>query len=86
MSKAVIQMSIEGTGAPTQPSLRLTRRQRFALELIVRMAPMPSDLLGACLHEYRRDNGARATRLSRAATSATARARTWDRLCATSIS
>lgn len=47
------QLSIEGTGIPTPPETRLTKRQRFALELIGQLGYMTSEELGASLHEYR---------------------------------
>lgn len=45
-------------GPATPPELKLTRRQRFALELIAQR-PMSSVDLGAALHEYRQQNGGR---------------------------
>lgn len=40
-------------GVPTDPAIRLTQRQRYALEHIGAHAPVPSDELGALLHELR---------------------------------
>jgi len=48
------QLALVGT--PTPPDLRLTKRQRFALELIARL-PLSSESLGAALHERRRAEG-----------------------------
>lgn len=42
---------------PTPPDLRLTHRQRIALEYIGHHAPVSSDELGAFLHEDRRARG-----------------------------
>lgn len=39
-------------GPATPPDLKLTKRQRFAFELISRK-PLSSEDLGAALHEYR---------------------------------
>lgn len=40
-------------GVPVDPTVKLTARQRFALELIARLQPVPSDELGAYLCERR---------------------------------
>ena len=50
------QLSFAETGAATPPELKLTRRQRFALELITH-TPLSSENLGAALHEYRMKEG-----------------------------
>lgn len=47
------QLSLDGTGTPTPPEVRLTARQRFALEIVAEREPVPSELLGAYLHELR---------------------------------
>jgi hypothetical protein len=52
------QLSLVGPATP--PNLRLTRRQRFALEFIARR-PVSSDELGAALHEYRGTHAAQRT-------------------------
>lgn len=39
-------------GPATPPDLKLTKRQRFAFELLARV-PLSSEGLGAALHEYR---------------------------------
>ncbi len=39
-------------GPATPPDLRLTKRQRFALEFVARR-PVSSEELGAALHEFR---------------------------------
>lgn len=44
------QLTLAGTPEPT---LKLTDRQRFALELIRELGPVPSDELGAHMHERR---------------------------------
>jgi len=46
------QLALAETGVATPPELRLTRRQRFALEFIAQKACSSEDL-GAALHEYR---------------------------------
>ena len=48
-------------GLATPPDLKLTKRQRFALELIARK-PLSSEELGAALHEYRMQDGGRGHR------------------------
>lgn len=45
------QLSLVGPATP--PELKLSKRQRFALEFIARR-PVSSEELGAALHEYRR--------------------------------
>lgn len=40
-------------GATEDPSVKVTERQRFALELIGELGPIPSDELGAHMHERR---------------------------------
>lgn len=47
------QMALDGTGVPTPPDVKLTKRQRFALELIGRLGYVSSEQLGSALHEYR---------------------------------
>ncbi len=44
------QLALVGTA--TEPDLKLTKRQRFALEFIAQR-PVSSEELGAALHEYR---------------------------------
>lgn len=48
-------------GPATPPDLKLTKRQRFALELVARR-PVSSEELGAALHEYRMQGGGRGHR------------------------
>ena len=48
-------------GPSTPPELKLTRRQRFALEFIHRR-PVSSEELGAALHEFRMMEGGRGHR------------------------
>jgi hypothetical protein len=48
-------------GPATPPDLKLTRRQRFALEFIARR-PVSSEELGAALHEFRMLEGGRGHR------------------------
>ena len=50
------QLSLVGPATP--PDLHLTKRQRFALELIAHK-PISSEELGASLHEYRMRGGGR---------------------------
>lgn len=45
------------TGVPTPPDVKLTPRQRSALEHIAANQPLASDELGAYLHEIRRERG-----------------------------
>ncbi len=47
------QLTLDGTGTPTPPEVRLTVRQRFALEIIAEKEPISSERLGAYLHELR---------------------------------
>lgn len=47
------QMVLDGTGVATPPELRLTRRQRFALEIVAEKEPVGEEELGAYLHELR---------------------------------
>ena len=47
------QLSLDGTGTPTPPELRLTTRQRYALEIVSEREPISSERLGAYLHELR---------------------------------
>lgn len=51
------QLTLDGTGTPTPPDVRLTVRQRWALEIISEKEPIPSELLGAYLHELRAVEG-----------------------------
>lgn len=48
-------------GPSTPPDLKLTQRQRFALELIAQK-PLSSEGLGAALHEFRMLEGGRGHR------------------------
>lgn len=47
------QLGLDGTGVTTPPEVRLTERQRHALDFIGKHGPVPSDMLGALLHEFR---------------------------------
>jgi hypothetical protein len=49
----VSQLVLDGTGTPTPPGVALTRRQRFALEIVAEKEPISSERLGAYLHELR---------------------------------
>lgn len=44
------QLAIDGTGVPTPPEVKLTERQRDALEKIAADGPITSDDLGAHLN------------------------------------
>lgn len=46
-------------GVPVDPTVKLTARQRLALEFIAANQPVPSDELGALLHEERMQRGGR---------------------------
>lgn len=47
------QLSLEQTGVPTQPETKMTKRQRFSLELIGAAGNLPSEDLGRALHDLR---------------------------------
>ena len=53
------QLDLTGQPALVAPDVRLTHRQRMALEYIGHHAPVSSDELGALLHEDRRARGGR---------------------------
>jgi len=53
------QLTLVGT--PTPPGMKLTERQRFALEFIAHR-PVSSEELGAALHEFRMLEGGRGHR------------------------
>lgn len=44
-------------GQTEDPTVKLTARQRFALDLIGELGPIPSDELGAHMHERRGKHG-----------------------------
>lgn len=53
------QLDLTGQPALAPPDVKLTARQRIALEYIAHHAPVGSDELGAMLHEERRARGGR---------------------------
>lgn len=51
------QLELLGGTVPVEPDVKLTERQRHALEIIGRYQPIPSDELGAHLHQERAGRG-----------------------------
>lgn len=51
------QLELDGTPTLAPPEVRVSPRQRLALDYLRHHAPVPSDELGALLHEDRRARG-----------------------------
>lgn len=47
------QLELLGGSVPVEPGVKLTARQRYALEVIGKLQPVESDELGAYLHQER---------------------------------